>query len=284
MANKISPLSEVDPHAQLGDDIEIGPFCLVGPHVTIGDGTRLDSHVALIGHTTIGCRNRFFPNCVIGGEPQDISYRAAPTFVDIGDDNVFREGVTVNRGAEKEDHTTRIGNHNLLMSNCHVAHNCHVFNNCILVNGVLLGGHVHVQDGAIISGNSVVHHFSTLGTLSFVSGGCRVPHDIPPFMLSAGSDNPTIKTINLVGMRRAGISEDSIRSIKRAHRLLFREHNSIDSVRDYFEREQDGVFSFELTLLLNFIEKQRLGRLGRAREAVRNPAAQTEQQSRRKAA
>lgn len=284
MSTKISGLSQIDPSANIGNDVRIGPFCVIGPHVTIGDGTRLDSHVTIVGRTTVGARNRFFPNCVIGAEPQDVSYRESETRVEIGDDNIFREGVTVNRGAEKEDRCTRIGNRNLLMANSHVAHNCHIFNNVILVNGVLLGGHVHVHNGAIVSGNSVVHHFSTLGTLSFVSGGCRVPHDIPPYMLSAGSDNPTIKTINLIGMRRAGISEPTIRTIKQAHRLLFREHAKVDAVRATFERELDGVFPDELTVLLNAIERQQRGKLGRAREAVRDAGASDETQQKRRAA
>src|SRR5262249_33525040 len=140
--------------------------------------------------------------CVIGAEPQDYSYSGSATRLEIGLGNTFREGVTVNRGAEKEDHVTRIGNGNLLMANCHVAHNCWLHNQVVLVNGVLLGGHVHVHDGAIISGNAVVHHFATLGTLSFVSGGCRVPADVPPYMLAAGCDNPRIINVNLVGMQR----------------------------------------------------------------------------------
>jgi UDP-N-acetylglucosamine acyltransferase len=274
MSRKISHLAEVSPQAELADNVEIGPFCVVGPHVRIGSGTRLDSHVVITGHVTIGERNRFLPHTVIGAEPQDIGYRDAATRVEIGDDNFFREGVTVNRGAEKEDHVTRIGNKNLLMANSHVAHNCHIFNNVILVNGVLLGGHVHVHDGAIISGNSVVHHFSTLGRLSFVSGGCRVPHDIPPFMLAAGSDNPTIKTINIVGMRRNGLSDDTIRSIKQAYRLLFREHKPLEVVRDIFHAELEGVIPYELSTLLNFVERQRRGKLGRAREAFRNQPPQ----------
>lgn len=279
MPTTISPLAYVDPGAELGEDVHIGPFCVVGGQVRIGDGCRLDSHVTLIGNTTIGQRNRFFPGVVIGGEPQDLSYREAETFVEIGEDNCFREGVTVSRGAEKEDHITRIGNHNLLMANSHVAHNCHIFNHVILVNGVLLGGHVHVHDGAIISGNSVVHHFSTLGTLSFVSGGCRVPHDIPPFMLAAGSDNPTIKTINVVGMRRRGMSDSTISLIKQAHRLLFREHKPMEQIRAHFDQEMEGVIPMELSTLLTFVERQREGKMGRAREAVRNAPADSAQQS-----
>lgn len=283
MSPKISSLASVDPRSEIAADVEIGPFCRIGPDVRIGAGSKLESHVTIVGRTTIGQNNRFFPNCVIGTPPQDISWRDdAETYVEIGDENQFREGVTVNCGAEKEDGTTRIGNHNLLMINSHVAHNCHIHDHVILVNGVLLGGHVHVHDGAIVSGNSVVHHFSTLGTLSFVSGGCRVPHDIPPYMLSAGSDDPEIKTINLVGMRRRGISNDTIRVIKRTHRLIYREHKKVDAAREILQEELGGVLPIELNTLLNFLEAQQNGKMGRAREAVRNsqPSKDTAQHRR----
>ena len=270
MPTKISKLSQVDSRAELGRNVEIGPFCVVGPRVSIGDETQLLSHVSIVGQTSIGDRNHFFPNAVIGAGPQDVSYCESDTLLEIGDENVFREGVTVNRGAEKEDHTTRIGNNNMFMANSHVAHNCHIFNNVILVNGVLLGGHVHIHDGAIVSGNSVVHHFSTLGTLAFVSGGCRVPHDIPPYMLAAGSDNPRILKINNVGMQRHGISDETIAVIRQAFRMLYRQHTSLDEVREQFNQRLGGVFPFELSMLLNFVEQQRLGKMGRAREAVRD--------------
>lgn len=269
MSTRISPLSVIDPRSRIAPDVVIGPFCVIGPQVSLGAGCRLDSHVSITGNCTIGERNRFWPGCVIGGEPQDKTYHDGETRVEIGSGNQFREGVTVNRGADKEDGCTRIGNNNLLMANCHVAHNCHVFNDTILVNGVLLGGHVHVQDRAIISGNTVVHHFSTIGTLAFVSGGCRVPHDVPPYMLAAGSDDPEIRTVNIVGMRRAGLSDASIRLIKQAHRLLYREHKPLEAVRETFEAQLGGVLPLELMTLLNFIEIQRRGRMGRGREAVR---------------
>ncbi|MGD9854673.1 MAG: acyl-ACP--UDP-N-acetylglucosamine O-acyltransferase [Planctomycetaceae bacterium] len=269
MSSCISPLSVIDPRARIAPDVFIGPFCLVGPQVSLGAGCRLDSHVSITGNCTIGARNRFWPGCVIGGEPQDKTYHDNDTRVEIGDGNQFREGVTVNRGADKEDGCTRIGNNNLLMANSHVAHNCHVFNDTILVNGVLLGGHVHVQDRAIISGNTAVHHFSTIGTLAFVSGGCRVPHDVPPYMLAAGSDNPQIRTVNIVGMRRSGMSDPTIRLIKQAYRMLYREHKPLDTVRGVFDAELNGVLPLELMNLLKFIEYQRRGKMGRGREAVR---------------
>ncbi|MEO2036498.1 MAG: acyl-ACP--UDP-N-acetylglucosamine O-acyltransferase [Planctomycetaceae bacterium] len=277
MEPQISPMSDVHASATIGSGVKIGPFCVVGPDVTIGDETVLQSHVVLTGRTTLGRRNRLFPGSVIGGEPQDISYRDTDTQVIIGDDNIFREGVTVSKGAEKEDGCTRIGNGNMLMANSHVAHNCHIFDKVILVNGVLLGGHVHVQDGAIVSGNTVVHHFSTLGRLSFVSGGCRVPHDVPPFMLAAGNDNPTLKTLNVVGMRRAGISEDSIQCVRDAFRLIYRKRRRLDDVRAHFDKTLGGVLPLELGELLQFIQNQRAGKLGRTREAVRFHAAQDNQ-------
>lgn len=272
MGNIVSPLAVVDSRAALGDDVRIGPFCLIGPDVRIGDRTVLDSHVAITGRTTIGSDNRFWPNCVIGAEPQDKSYCDGDTSVEIGCHNQFREGVTVNRGADKEDGCTRIGSYNLLMSNSHVAHNCRIGDHTILVNGVLLGGHVHVHDRAIVSGNSVVHHFSTIGTLAFVSGGCRVPHDVPPYMMWAGSDDPGVRTINLIGLQRSGMSHETIAHIKLAYRLLFREHRPPEAVRTHFVNECGPTLPAEIDLLLNFLDAQRRGRLGRAREALRQPA------------
>lgn len=268
MANYVSNLSEVHPRATIGENVSIGPFCVVGPQVTLGDGCVLDSHVVLAGKTTIGKRNRFWPNVVIGGEPQDRSWKPADTGIEIGDDNQFREGVTVHRGAEKEDGVTRIGHRNMFMANSHVAHNCHIFNDVILVNGVLLGGHVHVHDGAIVSGNSVVHHFTTLGTLAFVGGGFRVTVDVPPYMLHAGSDDPKVVTINLVGMKRRGISNESIGAVKRAFRLIYREFKKIGQVREILESEYPN-FTPELETLVGFIERQQDGKLGRGREVHR---------------
>ena len=267
MATTIHPSAVVDPAAQLGDDVEIGPFCLVGPEVSLGDRTRLDSHVCITGRVAVGTDNRFWPQSVIGGEPQDKAFDPdAPVGVEIGDGNQFRENVTVHRGAPKEDGLTRIGHRNLLMAGAHVAHNCHVFSDTILVNGVLLGGHVHVHDRAIVSGNSVVHHFSTIGTLAFVSGGCRVPHDVPPYMLAAGSDNPQVRTINLVGMRRAGIDRETILLVKQAYRRIFRDHQQAAGLRDEFAEARGGSLPMELVNLLAFVEAQGKGRMGRQRE------------------
>ena len=284
MPRTVSSLAHVADGAVIGDDVFIGPFCLVGPDVTLGNGCRLDSHVSIVGHTTVGERNRFFPGAAIGGEPQDAGYSGSATRVEIGDDNLFREGVTVNRGADKEDGITRIGHRNFLMANAHVAHNCHVQNNVILCNGSLLGGHVHIHDFAIISGNSVVHHFATIGTGAFLSGGCRCPTDLPPFMLAAGSDNPEIVTINLVGMRRRGIDEAAIQQVRQAFKLLFREHRKVLEVRQQFQQSLGSEFSSELDHLLTFVESSASGKNGRAREAIRMQKAEPEGTEQRRAA
>jgi len=271
MSSHISPLAHIDPQAILGNDLTIGPFCTIGPQVSLGDGCRLDSHVVLTGNTTIGQRNRFWPGSIIGAEPQDKSWREeADTQCIIGDDNQFREGVTVNRGAEKEDGITRIGNRNLMMSNAHAAHNVRIYDDAVIVNGVLLGGHVHVHDKAIISGNTVVHHFTTVGRCAFVGGGSRVVRDVPPFMLSFGAESASAKNINLVGMQRAGISDETIGLIKQVYRMIYRQRKRLDDVRAHFREELNETIPIELAELFDALQREREGKMGRAREVFRN--------------
>lgn len=288
MPTNISNLAYVDPKAEIGDDVFIGPFCHIGPHVTIGNGSILDSHICITGHTTIGERNRFFPTAVIGSEPQDAGYSDAPTRVEIGDDNLFREGCTIHRGAEKEDHCTRIGNRNTFLCNAHVAHNCHIFDDVTLVNGVLLGGHVHVHDRAIISGNTVVHQFCTVGTLAFITGASRTTVDVPPFMICTGNDQFRIRTVNIVGMQRAGISENSVAAVRRAHRLIYRKSKKLDEVRAIFSQELEGVIPIALNTLFEHFEGIKGSKAGRGREeAARNAKIipeENDQKSTRRAA
>ncbi len=278
MATYISPLAYVDPRAQLGDEVYVGPFCFIGPHITLGAHSRLDSHVTITGWTTIGERNRFWPNCVIGAEPQDKSYDIeVPTQVHIGDDNQFREGVTVNRGAMKEDGVTRIDHRNIFLSNAHVGHNSHVFSDTMIVNGTLLAGHVHVHDKAIISGNVCVHQFCSVGKLAFIGGGARVVVDVPPFMMYEGSDHPGVRTLNSVGMQRSGISPASVAAIKQAYKLMYREHKPLHEVKEIMGVENNESIPIELGELFSFLEHQRLGRMGRGREAIRSQPFQLAQ-------
>ena len=273
MAIQIADTACVDPRAELADDVEIGPYCVVGPDVTVGRGTRLIGHVYLLGVTTLGQGNTISPFTVIGGDPQDNSYRGTATRVEVGDYNVIREGVTINRASEKEDGVTRIGSHNLLMAATHVAHDCRLGDRITMANGSMLGGHVHVASHAGISGGVAVHHFASIGGYSFVGGQSRILHDVPPYMLVDG--NPSkVRCINVVGLRRHGISPAGIAALHEAHRLLYRARMSARPAAEILEAH--GHLTPEVRNLLAFIQAQQDGKHGRARERLRAPAQSPE--------
>ena len=266
MATRIAPLACVDPAAEIDEDVEIGPFTVVGPNVRIARGTRLMSCVNILGRVTIGRDNIIYPNVVIGGEPQDISYAGSDTQVIIGDGNTIREGVTINRGSEKEDGITRIGSKNFLMACCHVAHDCKLGSHIIMANGSLLGGHVHVDDYASISGAVAVHHYTTIGSYSFIGGLSRVLHDVPPFMLCEGAPARP-RCINIVALKRHEFSSHVIDCLAEAHRLLYRAKVGLDPAREILRG--NGQLVPQVNELLTFIEGQQEGRHGRGREARR---------------
>lgn len=266
MAAKIASSATVDPRAQLADDVEIGPGCVIGPEVSIGRGTILKSNITLTGIVAIGEENRIFPNVVIGEEPQDLSYLGSPTRVEIGDHNVIREGVTINRGTEKEDGLTSLGSHCYLMANAHVAHDCRIGDRAILCNGTLLGGHVRVQDCVTLSGNVAVHHFVTIGAYSFVGGLSRVQHDVPPYMLLEGSPARP-RCVNVVGLKRNDFSSDAVAALTEAFKLLYRSRVGVDHAREILRGH--GRLIPQVNLLLNFVQEQTEGRHGRARDKRR---------------
>jgi UDP-N-acetylglucosamine acyltransferase len=266
MAVLIADTACVDPRAEIADDVEIGPYCVVGPDVKIGQGTRLIAHVVLMGATTLGEGNVLSPFCSIGGEPQDHSYQGSPTRVEIGDHNVFRESVTVNRGTEKEDGLTKIGCHNYFMTGSHVAHDCKLGDHINIANCSMLGGHVHVESHAGISGGVAVHHFVTVGGYCFVGGLSRIYHDAPPYMLIDG--NPArIRCINVVGLKRNGLGS-SIESLHEAHRLLYRAKMSLEQADEILHSHEH--MSSEVLNLMAFLNRQRQGKHGRAREKGRS--------------
>src|SRR5262245_14587223 len=201
MTIHVEPTAVIDSRAELDDEVWVGPFCVVGPKVRIGRGTHLINGVTVMGRVTIGQDNRVFAGAVLGGDPQDISYRGSDTELVIGDGNVIREGVTINRGSEKEDGVTTLGSHSFIMAGCHIAHDCHVGSRVIMANATLLGGHVHVHDDATISGGVVVHHFSSIGSYSFTGGLTRVLADVPPYMLAEGNPSRP-RCINIVALKR----------------------------------------------------------------------------------
>lgn len=270
MATIIADHVSIDPRAEIDDDVEIGPFCVIGPKVRIGRGTRLVSHVALMGRVTIGEMNTIYPNVVLGGEPQDLSYAGGDTQVVIGDYNTLREGVTINRASEKEDGITSIGDHNFLMAASHVAHDCRLGSHIIMANGALLGGHVHVHDYASLSGGVGVHHYSTIGSFAFVSGLARVLHDVPPYMLVEGSPARP-RCINIVALKRKNFEPAVINCLAEAHRLIYRAKVGLDHAREILRG--NDMLAPQVNHLLSFIQSQQEGRHGRSRESIRRAAA-----------
>ena len=270
MATLIADTACVDPRAEIADDVEIGPYCVIGPDVRIGRGTRLLSHVCIFGVTTVGQYNTIHPFVVIGGDPQDVSYQGTPTRVEIGDHNILRENVTINRATEKEDGLTKLGSHNFLMAGAHVAHDCKLADRITIANATMLGGHVHVESFAGISGGVAVHHYVSIGAYSFVGGQSRIYHDVPRFMLVDG--NPSkVRCINIVGLKRNGIEEAGLDSLHEAHRLIYRAKMSARHAAEILESH--GHFTPEVKSLLEFIESQQEGKHGRGREKLRMKAS-----------
>lgn len=266
MAIHISPHAVVDPAAEIADDVHIGPFSVVGPRVRIGRGTRLENSVTLMGDVTLGEENHLFPYAVIGAHPQDVSYRGTETRVVIGDNNVIREAVTINRATEKEDGVTRVGSGNYLMAGAHVAHDCKLGSHIKIANGSLLGGHVHIDDHATLSGAVAVHHFATVGAYSFIGGQSRVIHDVPPYMLVDGQPARP-RCVNVVALKRAAFSDDAIRALSEAHRLMYRAKVGLQHVRELLTGGH--LLHPAVVQLMNFLEQQQQGRHGRARERRR---------------
>ena len=269
MAVFIAPGAVVDPRAELDDEVYVGPFCVVGPKVRIGAGTRLENGVTLMGRVTLGRDNRLFPGVVIGGDPQDLSYRGADTQVTIGDGNTLRECVTVNRASEKEDGVTSLGDNNYLMACVHVAHDCKLASGIVIANSTLLGGHVHVGDHATLSGNIGVHQFASIGKFSFTAGLSCVLHDVPPFMLAEG--NPARpRCVNLVALKRHNFTNDAVDALLEAHRLLYRSKVGFEHAHEILKNEDRTVP--EVLQLLEFVRAQQEGKHGRSRERTRRAA------------
>jgi len=215
----IHPSAIVSPHAKLGHNVRIGPFCVIGANVELGDDCVLHSHVVLEGHSKFGRGNEFFPFAAIGGKTQDLKYVDEPTYLEVGDHNVFRENTTVHRSTHAES-VTRIGSHNLFLCYSHVAHDCQLGSHIILSNSVALAGHIEVGDHAIISGAAAIHQFCRVGKHALVGGLSRIVQDVPPFMIVEGNPSST-RGLNAIGLQRRGFDEEAIKALKTAYKKLF---------------------------------------------------------------
>ncbi len=218
---RIHPTAIVDPGAELGNDVEIGPYAIVGPGVTIGDGATLMAHAVVERWTRVGRRCRVHPFAVLGGAPQDLKYRGEETWLEVGDDTVVRESATLNRGTSGGHGKTVVGRGCLLMAYSHVAHDCILGDRVILANAATLAGHVTIEEQAIVGGLSAVQQFLRIGAHAFVGGASGINQDVPPYMLVSGVP-AALHGLNLVGLKRRGFSEETIRALKRAYHTIFR--------------------------------------------------------------
>ncbi len=245
----------IDRRAEIGKRVTIGPYAIIGEHVKIGDDTTIGSSVLVDGYTMIGSKNRVFHGASIGTPPQDLKYRGAISYVEIGDGNIIREFVTVNSATEERESTV-IGNNNLLMAYVHVAHNCHVCNNVILANAVNLGGHVTVHDFAIVGGVVPVHQFVSIGAHSFIGGGSRIPKDIPPFIKVAGNP-PHVSGINSVGLKRRNFTIEQRVLIKKAFCILYRSDLNVTQAVQQIERDLPD--RPEIRMIVDFVRGSKRG-------------------------
>ncbi len=221
MAVNIHPTAQVAPGAELGDGVEVGAYAVIGPDVHIGANTRVGPHAVVQGPSRIGADNVIFQFASVGSAPQDKKYKGEPTRLEVGDRNVIRECVTLNRGTTKDQGVTRIGNDNLFMAYAHVAHDCQIGNQCVLANNATLGGHVHLGDWVIMGGLSAIHQFCKVGAHAFIANNAAVTRDVPPYVMTVGQP-AAAHSVNAEGLKRRGFTPEQIRNIRNAFRLLYR--------------------------------------------------------------
>lgn len=254
----VHPTAIVDPSAELGSEVTVGPYSIVGPRVQIGEGTLLEAHVHVHSFTTIGRNCRFSSFGSIGSAPQDLKFRGEESYLRIGDRNVFREFVTLNRGTAGGGGSTTIGDDNFFMAYAHVAHDSQVGHHVIMSNAATLAGHVDVADHSTIGAFSAVHQFCRVGLHAFIGGFSVITRDALPFIKTVGARNEAkIYGINTIGLERKGLGRETIEELKRAYRILFRsELNTGDAVRRARAEQWSAP---EVTVLLEFVETAHRG-------------------------
>ena len=255
----IHPSAVVDSKAEIASDVVIGPFCVVEAEVEIGSGTKLESHAVVLAGTKIGKRNVIGTGAVLGGDPQDRRYEGQRTSLEIGDDNVIREFVTIHRSAIEGESTT-VGNDCYLMSYCHLGHNCVVEDHVTMANTCGISGHVTIEEYATIGGMTGVHQFVRIGRVSMIGGMSGITRDVPPFMLLEGRQHE-VRDINAVGLRRIGIGQEGRMALHKACKLLYKSQFALTHAMETVRREVK--LTPEVEYLLSFEERRFKGKMGR---------------------
>src|ERR1700693_846225 len=252
---QIHPTAIVDPKSELGTGTVVGPYCVIGSNVVVGENCWLQHHVTLQGPMRAGAANKFYAYCSIGQQTQDLKYAGEPTYLEIGDENTFREFVTVNRST-MSDGKTRVGSRGNFLAYSHIGHDCAVGNEGVFSNNGTLAGHVQVGDNAVMGGLTAVHQFCRIGRFAITGGCSKIVQDVPPFMIADG--NPAeIRGVNLVGLERKGFTPESMRWIKEAFRLIYRSkhntHQAVEAVRKELPQNE------EIMQIIEFIEQSERG-------------------------
>lgn len=232
----IHPTALVDPSARVADDVDIGPFCVIGPEVEIGGGTVIGPHVVIKGPTRLGKRNRIFQFASVGEDCQDKKYAGEATRLEMGDDNVVREGVTLHRGTVQDKAVTTIGSRNLFMAYSHVGHDCVIGDDCILANQATLAGHVTLGNFAILGGLSAIHQFCHMGEHAMAGGGSIITKDVPAYVIVNGNPAQT-HGLNLVGLKRRGFERDALRALGDAYRIVYRQGLTMEQAIERLEND-----------------------------------------------
>jgi len=257
---RIHPTAQVDPGAQLGEDVEVAAYALVGAHVRIDEGTRIGPYCVIEGHTTIGRDNRIHQSCAIGGPPQDKKYAGEPTRLEIGHGNTIREFCTINLGTVQDAGVTRVGDDNWIMAYVHIAHDCQVGSHTIMANLTQLAGHVQLGDWVVVGGMSGLHQFVRVGAHAMIGFQTRLSQDLPPFVTAAG--NPAeAQSINAEGLRRRGFGAERIDVIKQMHRLLYRRSLTLAEATQQIGglAEAQAGSAADVALMLEFLAKAQRG-------------------------
>ena len=253
----VHPTAIIDPRAKIHPTCEIGPYCVIGPEVELGERCHLVSHIAIQGPSKIGSDNGFFPFSSIGMAPQDLSYRGESTRLEVGDHNEIREFVTISRGTAKGGGLTRIGSHVFVMAYVHIAHDCVVGDHAMLANAATLGGHVTVEDWAVVGALCPVHQFVNIGTHAYIGGGTTVTRDVLPFSKTAAARDTHAYGLNALGLERRGFSKERIRKIHHAYKVLLASKLNTSQALEKLKAEPDR--GEDVDRLIRFIENSERG-------------------------
>lgn len=253
----IHPTAVIDPGAKVPSSCSVGPYCVIGPDVELGESCELISHVVIHGPATIGSHNRFFPFCSVGIEPQDVTFAGQNTRLQMGDHNIVRECVTINRGTEKGGGVTTVGSHTLILAYSHIGHDCVIGDHAMLINGATLAGHVTVEEWAVVGSLCPVHQFVRIGAHSYIGGGSVITQDVLPFSKTVTPRDTRAYGLNAVGLQRRGFTKERIRKIHHAFHVLL--SSRLNTTQALERLKAEGNQGEDVESLLSFIEKSERG-------------------------